>query len=182
MNVTLSILFSMKSSKTWIAYMFFPPYCSSPPCTGTSINTSRQETGKLLSRLTAWLEIKHIYLCKPSVALHRIKYSVSDIKLVSLSRVRGAGRGGQRWWLIDESFERFYQRWAESRTLHHPLFLIWIWNSSRGAARWSQGVIWLRWDKYCTPICPTLFSLHITMLSQQKLCICDYLCRRIINL
>lgn len=57
-NFTLSILFSIKSSKTWMAVMFFPLYCSSPPCTGRSINTSKQDTGRLLSRLTAWLRIE----------------------------------------------------------------------------------------------------------------------------
>lgn len=58
MNFTLSILFSMKSINICIASMFFPPYLSCPPWTGMSINTSRQDTGRLFSRLTAWLETK----------------------------------------------------------------------------------------------------------------------------
>ena len=60
MNFTLSILFSMKSSNFWTASMFFPPYFSCPPWTGTSISTSRQDTGKLFSRLTAWLMTKMV--------------------------------------------------------------------------------------------------------------------------
>lgn len=53
---TLSILFSMKSRSTCRASMFFPSYSSSPPCTGTWIRTSKQDTGRLLRRFMAWLE------------------------------------------------------------------------------------------------------------------------------
>lgn len=54
---TLSILFSMKSSKTWIAPIFIPLYfISVSSCDDGLIRTSKQETGTLLKRLTALLK------------------------------------------------------------------------------------------------------------------------------
>ncbi len=53
---TLSILFSIKSSSICTTSMFFPPYFSIPPWTGTSIRTSRHCTGRLLRRFMVWLE------------------------------------------------------------------------------------------------------------------------------
>lgn len=54
---TLSILFSMKSSKTWIAPIFIPLYFMSVSSWEDGlIRTSKQETGTLLKRLIALLK------------------------------------------------------------------------------------------------------------------------------
>lgn len=62
LNFTLLSLFSIKSSNFCTASIFFPPYFSCPSWEGTSISTSRQDTGRLFSKLTAWLETKHIFI------------------------------------------------------------------------------------------------------------------------